>query len=401
MTDLVTPDILHIESCNFIDKPAGGQLNFSRQLMKALGNRLALVGWASAPSDPIGCWFNKEIDGTVYRYFAICGDHQTDKKPLIPKRLATWFQIKKYQKRILSLGIPNILVREHAVIMALKTIPAHNLCFYFPGTEAPLSISRYSWAKRFSGIFDHLFFMALARKANCILAAADDQAIKELKRRASETLRNKAILPFPTRVDTEIFHPADKMEMRRKLSLPENKIIAVTTGRIHWAKGWRFLLDSFRLYVTRFPEAVFIYVGDGAERKQLEQYVIDLGLQEKVIAVGYQNSMKIASYLQASDLFLMGSWKEGWSTVLLEALACQIPIVTTRFSSADTIVQSGINGFVVEREPVEFSTAMEKALNLPDVASYADMVISRYSLGNLSKDLLQVWPLARKTDAEL
>jgi len=50
--EISKPDILHIEACNFIDKPMGGQLNFSRQFIKAMGNRVALVGLASEHTDP-------------------------------------------------------------------------------------------------------------------------------------------------------------------------------------------------------------------------------------------------------------------------------------------------------------------------------------------------------------
>lgn len=393
MCDNVHPDILHLEACNFIDKPMGGQLNFSRQLIKALGNRLALVGWASTSSEPIGCWFDKEIEGTVYRYFAICRDSQADSKPLIPARLTTWLLIRRYQHRIFSIGIPNILVREHSILMALKMQSDHNLCFYNPGVNSQLSISRYPWAIRFATLFDYLFFRSLGRKANYILAAADKLAIEGMKHRAGKIIKEKNIVPFPTRIDTVIFHPEDQLLSRKKLVLPADAIIAVTTSRIHWAKGWPFLLESFRRFLCRFPKSFLIFIGDGAERKALEQRASDLGMKENVIIAGYQSPPAIAAYLQASDLFVMGSLKEGWSTVLVEALACHVPIVTTRFSSADTIVQQGVNGFVVNRDPIEFAESMEKALKLPKLTEYANSVIERYALKNLAHDLFKVWPL--------
>ena len=393
MRETLRADILHLEACNFIDRPMGGQLNFSRQLIKALGNRLALVGLASSPSEPIGCWFDKEITGTVYRYFAIGRVSHANSKPLVPSRLTTWFQVRRYRHRIFSIGIRNILVREHSILMALKMRPGYNLCFYSPGVDSALSISRYPWAIRFAALFDHLFFRSLGRKANCILAAADDSAIADLKKRAGEQLKGKDIVSFPTRIDTDIYHPADRLLIRKKLGLPSETIIAVTTGRIHWAKGWPFLLESFRRFLDRFPKALLIFIGDGAEREALETKALDLGLKESVIVAGYQSPSAIAAYLQAADMFVMGSLKEGWSTVLVEALACHLPIVTTRFSSADTIVREGYNGFVVDRDPLKFAATMERALNLPELAKYADSVIDRYALNKLADDLFKVWPL--------
>lgn len=396
MPETIQPDILHLEACNFIDKPMGGQLNFSRQLIKAMGNRLALVGLSNHPSDPIGCWFQKKIDGTMYRFFAIGRDDKAGKKPLIPGRLTTWLQIRRYRNQILSIGIPNILIREPSILMALNIPPGSNVCFFNPGLDSPLSISRYSWAVLFSESFDRLFFKSLGRKANCILAAADDMAIAKFKKKTGDQLRGKNIVSFPTRVDTDIFHPADPAAARKALGLPADAIIAVTTGRIHWAKGWPFLLESFKLFLDRFPGSLLIFIGDGAEREALEQNALAFGLQESVIVAGYQSPASIASYLQSSNLFVMGSLKEGWSTALLEALACQVPIVTTRFSSADTIVRHGVNGFVVERDPAEFSKALETALNLPESAMYANSVIDSYALKNLAHDLFKVWPLIIK-----
>ena len=393
MTVDIQPDILHVEGCNFIDKPTGGQLNFSRQLMKAYGNRLALAGWANSPDEPVGCWFNKMIDGVVYRYFAFGRVMPSDVKPFIPARITTLLQIKRYQNRIFSIGIPNILLREHSILMALKLIKGYNLCFCNPGVDSALSISRYSWAKRFAGFFDHLFFQSLGRKATCILAAADESAITDLKRRAGEKLRGKNIISFPTRVDTDIFYPADRLVARKRLGLPDNAIIAVTTSRIHWAKGWQFLLESFREFHKKFPEALLIFIGDGSERNDLLHRAISLGLKEQVIVAGYQPPASVATYLQSANLFVMGSLTEGWSTVLVEALACHVPIVTTHFSSADTIVQNGVNGFVVARDTLKFVKAMESALTLPGTAEYADRVIDRYALVNLERDLLHAWPL--------
>ena len=393
MINTSQPDMLHIEACNFIDKPTGGQLTFSRQLIKIFGNRLALVGWASANSEPIGRWFEKMIDGIKYQYFAIGPEKSSKIKPQIPLRLTTWLQMKRHLPMILSIGIPNIIIREHAILMAMVSNHEYNICFYFPGVDSPLSISRYAWAKPFGRLFDKLFFQSLSQKTKCVLAAADKPAIDELKSRAGEKLRDMDIVSFPTRVDTDIFHPADHLTIRKTLGLPTDCIIAVTTGRIHWAKGWQFLLDSFRTFVLGFPGSLLIFIGDGAEKQALTQYAESLGLEENIILVGYQPPNVVAAYLQACDLFVMGSLKEGWSTALVEALACHLPIVTTSFSSADTIVKQGINGFIVERNKEIFSNSMERALTLSEVSEYSRISIDRYSQKTLKSDLLSVWPI--------
>ncbi|GAB6095179.1 hypothetical protein JCM14469_14310 [Desulfatiferula olefinivorans] len=387
------PEILHIEACNFKDRPQGGQLNFSRQLMACLGSRLALVGWTDDPYDPLGHWFMKIFDSGVHYFFAIGRDLPASGKPRIPARLLTYLRIKRYQRGIRSLGINHILVREHAVLLALDRRFEDNLCYCFPGVEPPLSISRYPWAKPFSRVFDSLFFNALVRKASVILASADPEAIRTLKQRAGRVLRQRAVIPFPTRVDTTMFFPGERTEVRQALGLPTRIPIAVASGRLHWAKGWPLVLKSFAEFNRRHPESRLIFLGDGDDRDALIEAIDELGLGQNVSLTGHQPPDRVAAYLRASDLLVMGSIKEGWSTVLVEALACGRPMVTSRFSSAEALVRQGKNGFVVDRDPVVFATAMEQALSLRSVEAYSRTEIRRYALSTMARDLTRVWPL--------
>jgi len=390
----IHPDILHLEACNFIDRPVGGQLTFSRHLMSVLGNRLALAGWTTSADDPVGRWFQKEIDGITYRYFAFARCDVGAKRPVLPARLTTLIQVRRYLSEILSIGITNIIMEEHSILMALRRNASHNVCYCFPGVASPLRISRYPFTKWLASSFDRFFFRALRHHGACILAAADESAIAGLIDRAGKALSGKKVVSFPTRVDTDVFHPAERFSVRNTLRLPVQATIAVTTGRIHWAKGWEHLLKSFATFQEDHEDALLVFVGDGPDRGALERQAADLGLQGKVITAGFHPSSVVAAYLQASDLYVMGSLEEGWSTALVEALACHLPIVTTRFSSADSVVKHGVNGFVVDgRDAAEFAKAMEGALSLSQTAAYSRVASETYALRNLPSDLFRVWPI--------
>ena len=108
--------------------------------------------------------------------------------------------------------------------------------------------------------------------------------------------------------------------------------------------------------------------------------------------VGKKEPSEIALYLNAADLFIMGSLVEGWSTTLVEACACGVPCVVTNFSSAKEMVQNGVNGFVVEnRDEVAFAEKMSEALmlNRNNVIEY-DKRFEKYAIRYLKKDLLEV-----------
>ena len=126
------------------------------------------------------------------------------------------------------------------------------------------------------------------------------------------------------------------------------------------------MLDSFKLVVEKEPDAHFFFIGDGEDRSDIENYLTELHLTKNVTLLGSRLPSAIADYLNASDVFVMGSFKEGWSTTLVEACACCVPCVVTDFSSAEEMVKDGINGYVLKgRSEKDFADAMIKATELP------------------------------------
>lgn len=297
--------ILFIEACNYVNAPLGGQLTMARMLLRALGSQLALAGWTDDAATPIGKWHKRVIDNVEYDFFATAYvPANKSSRPLIPARLLNWFLFKKYGKEILSCGITNILTREHIVMMAMPFTSAHNVCFWFPGVYSALSASRYKWAKFFSFPFDAILNRKLRRYARKILAAADDEAIASLRRRAGGILDKSDICFFPTRVDTLLFHANDPVSARKELSLPSDALFVVTSGRLQRVKGWPLLLKAFKYFSTQHAKAILIFVGDGIDRKKIETAVSKLGLEKCVTLVGAQSPAKLALFLQAAICLL-------------------------------------------------------------------------------------------------
>ena len=92
-----------------------------------------------------------------------------------------------------------------------------------------------------------------------------------------------------------------------------------------------------------------------------------------------------------ADQFVMGSFKEGWSTSLVEAVACGTRCVVTAFSSSEEMVENGHNGFVLkDRNESLFAESMSKALLLPlENVQEASLKIRRLAVQNLKEDFLK------------
>jgi glycosyltransferase involved in cell wall biosynthesis len=232
-----------------------------------------------------------------------------------------------------------------------------------------------------------------------VLAAADAASIAAYVARSEHRLRKSDIISFPTRVDTSVFQPNDKECARGQLGLPSNACIVVTVGRLHWAKGWDLLIDAFKLFRMPRDDAHLVFVGDGQDRPKIETRIKANGLSESVHITGYLDATSIAVYLNAADIFVLGSLAEGWPTVVVEALATGKAIVSTRVSAITELVENGENGYIVEtRDPHEFCNAMNAALRLDGATSYSVAKAQRYALSGLADDLGRLWPPLRSKE---
>lgn len=382
--------ILLIDFSNFYDYPMGGVLTFSKHLIAAFDeDKIFLIGITTEKQDPIGQWFKKNINGKIYEYFALARINKKTTKHIIPDRLTCFFLIKYYKKKLLANYFQNVIIQRQEILPAIKDFGYENICYLFPGVTNPMNISKYSFGIYFSKIFDKLFFHSF-KNVRTILASADDEAIIAMVERSKGKLNIKSIMKFPTRIDTQVFKIVNKAEARKILNIPISKTVVITTGRLTKLKGWKLMIDSFYIFQKSVPDSLFYIVGDGEDFQKIEEYALVKELTEKIILTGNKTSADIALYLNAGNLFVMGSFKEGWPTSLVEAVACGIPACVTKFSAASDIISEGVNGFIeVTRNPVKFSVQMFKTLSLGIIN--AD--VSKYSIDSLKEDLLNLWPL--------
>lgn len=121
-------------------------------------------------------------------------------------------------------------------------------------------------------------------------------------------------------------------------------------------KGLEYLIKSFKEIENR--DIKLILIGEGRERKNLEFLVRRLGLKN-VEFKGYLEEEKLIEHYNMADMFVFPSLKEGFGQVLLEAMACGLPIISTNTSAIPEVV--GDAGILVEPRD---SQALANAINL-------------------------------------
>jgi len=385
------PTVLLVEGSDFDTFPAGGQLTMARTLMKLFGDRLALVGMTSG-DEPVGCWATKEIAGNTYWFFPACRRESSSRKPLVPARLEFFRGLKRHRDEIMALGCRSAFLQAPEALVAVSPWNWESLCFWFAGVENPLKVSRYWFAAPLRRWFDRAVFTALKR-VDVILAAADESAIGALVSRSRGRLARERINQLPTCVDTNEFRPGSVAQAREELGIPLDGRIFVNSGRIGRFKGWELLVSAFEEFLCGGEDAFLYFVGDGEDRPLLETRIRERNLESRIKITGFQKPEKVISYLRAADLAVFGSFVEGWSVAMLEALACGKPIVTTEVSGADSMVIPGENGFIVNnREAAKFAQAMRKALQLPEAGASSRKIAARFDLSQLGQRVSRLWP---------
>lgn len=385
--------ILFFEICNYRDYPLGGHLTFAKQMAKAMNGEMDLVGCTTEGEMPLRKWTTENIEGHDYKLFYLCREENTTARPLIPRRISVWLNVERYAGLIPWDRYDCIVVQTPEVLLALPKKALHKVCLVMPGVSNPLSISRYPFARKFASLYNKVFFRR-ARHCRCILAAAGAAAIAGFEASSKGALRKGSVRQFPTRYDASIFHVRDKAELRKKFGYGLQTVIFITTGRLNWFKGWKLMLDAYVIYRERtgYADSKFIFVGDGEERGRIMEYVAKHHLEDNVELKGRQSLDEVAEYLALSDEFVMGSFTEGWSTSLVEAVASGLPCVVTDFSSAREMVEDAINGFVVEnRDETLFARRMQEALTLSEEGlRKKNKECQRFSVQNLREEFLDV-----------
>jgi glycosyltransferase involved in cell wall biosynthesis len=123
----------------------------------------------------------------------------------------------------------------------------------------------------------------------------------------------------------------------------------LSTGRLHWTKGYEFGLMALRTLVDQGHDVHYEIVGSGPDEGHLRYTVSDLGLKERVTFAGKRSSTQVREALEQCDLYMLPSLSEGISNAALEAMAMEIPVVTTNAGGMPEAVEDRVDGLVVPR----------------------------------------------------
>jgi phosphatidyl-myo-inositol dimannoside synthase len=167
------------------------------------------------------------------------------------------------------------------------------------------------------------------------------------------------VVVVPLGVDHQRFSPGDRAEVTRRLGLA-GKVVLSSVSRIHAYKGHDVVLRAMAAISEREREnMVYLIVGKGPHRDELERLAAELGLTANVRFLGFVPEEELPDLYRASDLFLLCTRSsaerqqvEGFGLVFLEAQACGTPVVGARTGGIPDAVKEGEGGWLIEQDDV-------------------------------------------------
>lgn len=180
------------------------------------------------------------------------------------------------------------------------------------------------------------------------------------------------------------------IDIQDKLNIfnDKNLIKFITMGRLIEEKGYSYLIDAFSKVINELPNSKLLIIGEGPLKTFLDQKIKHLSLDKSVKLLGIIKNP--FNYIYQSDIFVLSSIHEGLPTVLLEALVCGIPIISTNCKTGPKeILDNGKYGILINTKDIDdlANNMISLAKNEKLMIKLSSMSIKRAHFFNFKKSI--------------
>ncbi len=142
-----------------------------------------------------------------------------------------------------------------------------------------------------------------------------------------------------------------------------------TIGRLDKQKGVDILIKSFRKVLIKYPDVKLEIIGDGPQKDQLIQLVLELKLENQVTFYGKMAPKDVRKKICRWKAFVLASRWEAFGIVIVEANAIGLPVIATNVEAIPELIRDSVNGYLVAPENVtELSEKICAIFDYPDIA---------------------------------
>jgi L-malate glycosyltransferase len=176
-------------------------------------------------------------------------------------------------------------------------------------------------------------------KSDAVTAVSTD-LIRQTERLLKTSVPIDTVYNF---IDERIYYPRNPGSLKQELGISEQTKILSHVSNFRKVKRVEDVVYTFQKVLAQI-DAKLLLIGDGPELPVIRELVKDLGLEKEVYITGSQK--RVADLLSISDIKLLMSSKESFGLVLLEAMACGVPVIGTNIGGIPEVIEHGKSGFI-------------------------------------------------------
>lgn len=252
------------------------------------------------------------------------------------------------------------------------------------------------------------FFKALNTVVirNSDICTANSMATARIARKVCG---NDNVNVLPMGVDTEYFSKIhDVASLKRKFKI-EGPVILFVGRLIDW-KGTAYLINAMPETLQRFPTAKALIIGSGPQKDELVGLAETLALQEHVIFIDEVPQEELVAFYSMADIFVLPSIvnengeTEGLGVVLLEAMACGLPVIGCNVGGIPDIIRNDVTGLLArQKDPGDLAEKIiqmlsDKVLRNKVIQNGLDLIERKFSWEAISDKFIEVYNSVLKTE---
>ncbi len=291
------------------------------------------------------------LDKTKFEVGLITISGEGEYKNLLSKEVEH-FNLGKKKARQAIFSLIKLLKKEKPdVVMGAviqSTIILYLTSFFIPKGIKIMNRLENFYSKTVKGqkFVQKMLFQRALEKSNHIITISNEM---EESLRKNIKISKGQIKTIYNPIDLEHIKKAAQEEVSN--DLPESGPIVVSCGRLTEQKGFEYLIKAFQKVKNNYSDAQLLILGQGELKDSLQELARSLDIKDSVHFLGFkENPFK---YIARADIFVLSSLWEGFGNVLVEAMACGTPIVSTDCPSGPKeILENGENGKLVKTEDV-------------------------------------------------
>lgn len=208
--------------------------------------------------------------------------------------------------------------------------------------------------------------------------------VHQVERYPGAKIFKRPIHMIPNAVNEQYLRIAKNNRLHLRPVNQGPKFVITSVGRITHLKGYQYLIQALPTVLKVLPDTELWLIGDGTDLPRLKNIASDLGVENHIHFWGQQEN--VGDWLQKSDLFVLPSLVEAMPTVILEAMACGVPVIASKLPGLEEIITEGRTGWLIPpKSPSYISDKIITVLLDPDL---------RYHTSRTSLELLEKFTLA-------